>query len=152
MCSPAEPQAVPWKIFSLHFLNPWARVPKSELLSAEHTWKGWARRTLSAVFERGWRWTRFRCLGQNKSPLKAEQPRPVYPGSKAVADLASEIHSLFPAEIPKHLPVSQLLPDATIAAEWQRRTDKYLCKAHRARSLEHCLCGGRGRGQGGSCL
>lgn len=44
-------------------------------------------------------------------PISAteEEPRRVYPSSKAVADLASEIHSLFPAEIPKHLPVSQLL-------------------------------------------
>lgn len=52
---------------------------------------------------------KFRWLGLNKALPKREDPTRVYPGAKAVADLASEIHSLFPAEIPKHLPVSQLL-------------------------------------------
>ena len=103
---------------------------------------------------------KFRCLGRNKSVPKREEPWRVYPSSKAVADLASEIRSLFPAEIPKHLPVSQLLTawnptrchdcSGKAAHYWsgRRRTDKYLCKAYRAQRLEHIVSpmgGGKGK-------
>lgn len=103
----------------------------------------------------------LRCLGQNKSLPDREEPRRVYPSSSAAAALVAESCSLFPAEIPKHLPVSRLLAARNptrcrdcrgkAARYWsgRRRAGKYLCKAHRAQRLAHAVSAGGGEGKEG---
>jgi len=73
--------------------------------------------------------------------------------------------TLFPAEIPKHLPVSQLHTawnptrcydySEKAAHYWSGRqhTDKYLCNVYRSQRLEHTVFfDGRRKGEGGHCL
>lgn len=85
----------------------------------------------------------------------------VFIRARALLQLSWQKAALFPAEIPKHLPVSRLLAARNptrcrdcrgkAARYWsgRRRAGKYLCKAHRAQRLAHAVSAGGGEGKEG---